>query len=325
MRLQFECAREERPGARWQALFERLWPAHREWYLGEPAGERPTYRECLRALEQHMPELLPVYGELCELAGGGDLEARFLSLYNPPRYMSACSQAVWHGSQPLLVRNYDYSPRAFDALLLSTHWVRHRVLGMSDCLSGLLDGINDAGLVASLTFGGRRVVGDGFGVPIILRYVLETCDDVASATAVLQRVPCHMAYNVTLLDAAGQWATVYLGPDREPAVSRAPVATNHQERVEWASHATATASVERERYLLKHLQSGRRTRESLIGAFLRPPVYSTAYARGFGTLYTAVYGPADRSMQLRWPGVQWPMTLADSADATLAIDYPEPP
>ena len=27
----------------------------------------------------------------------------------------------------------------------------------------------DAGLAVSLTFGGRRVVGDGFGVPLILR------------------------------------------------------------------------------------------------------------------------------------------------------------
>ena len=38
---------------------------------------------------------------------------------------------------------------------------------MSDCLWGLLDGMNDDGLGVSLTFGGRRVLGDGFGIPIV--------------------------------------------------------------------------------------------------------------------------------------------------------------
>ncbi|MEZ5912154.1 MAG: hypothetical protein R3D84_07965 [Paracoccaceae bacterium] len=32
---------------------------------------------------------------------------------------------------------------------------------MSDGLWGLVDGVNDAGLVVSLTFGGRREVGEG--------------------------------------------------------------------------------------------------------------------------------------------------------------------
>ena len=51
------------------------------------------------------------------------------------------------------------------------------MLGMSDCLWGLLDGVNDAGLAVSLTFGGRRDVGDGFAIPLVVRYLLETCDD----------------------------------------------------------------------------------------------------------------------------------------------------
>jgi len=38
-------------------------------------------------------------------------------------------------------------------------------MGMSDCLWGLLDGVNGDGLCASLTFGGRRIVGVGFGIP----------------------------------------------------------------------------------------------------------------------------------------------------------------
>ena len=59
---------------------------------------------------------------------------------------------------------------------------------MSDCLWGLLDGINDSGLAVSLTFGGRKDVGDGFAIPLVVRYVLETCDTVAEARAALARV-----------------------------------------------------------------------------------------------------------------------------------------
>jgi predicted choloylglycine hydrolase len=322
VQIDFELITEDLPGRKWQALFARLWPHHRAWYLSESLRDRPTFLSCRRALGRHMPEMVPVYEDLCDLAGGGDLESRFLSLYGPPAYLSACSQAIWQGSPPVLVRNYDYSPRAFDGVLLRTRWLGRRVLGMSDCMLGLLDGINDAGLAVSLTFGGRRVVGDGFGVPIILRYVLETCETVRQANAVLRRVPCHMAYNVTLLDASGEWSTVYLGPDRKALVSRAAVATNHQERVEWATHAAATGTLERERFLLNELARGRPSREDFIAAFLRPPVYSLAFDRGFGTLYTAVYSVSDRSLQMRWPGGEWTLPLEGDADGVLPVDYP---
>jgi hypothetical protein len=100
MHLEFSLSTESHPGPRWQALFERLWPHHQRWYLCESLASRPTYLQCRRAISTHMPELLPVYRRLCELAGGGDIEARFLSLYGPPAYLSSCSQAIWQGSPP---------------------------------------------------------------------------------------------------------------------------------------------------------------------------------------------------------------------------------
>ena len=36
---------------------------------------------------------------------------------------------------------------------------------------------------------------------------------------------------------------------------------------------------------------------------MEPPLYSTEYSRGFGTLYTAVYRPADGVVTYHWPGV----------------------
>ena len=320
--LTFTAIDECRPGRKWRMLLDRLWPGYERWYCKEGSLDRPTYLACRRALERHMPEFVPVWSELCELAGGGDIAARFLSLYCPPGYVTGCSQAVWPGPEPLLVRNYDYNPQTFDAVLLNTRWLGKRVMGMSDCLVGLVDGINEDGLALSLTFGGRRVVGLGFGVPIVIRYVLETCTTAEEAARTLARIPTHMAYNVTALDGAGERRTVFLSPDREPLITHAAVATNHQERVEWGQHARATATVERERFLLQRLTLHEEPPEDFIGAFLKPPLYSLAFARGFGTLYTAVYWPRQGTIRLCWPGAHWPKSLHAFEEGSLMIHYP---
>ena len=44
--------------------------------------------------------------------------------------------------------------------------------------------------------------------------------------------------------------------------------------------------------------------------FLEPPLYTTEYSRGFGTLYTAVYTPASRHVRYRWPDTTWEHSLA---------------
>lgn len=324
MDLWWRAISEAEPGPKWAGLFGELWPAYKRWWLRDGEDARPTYLECLRALEKHMPELMPIYERLCALAGGGDLAARFLSFYRPPPYLSGCSQAIWPGKEPVLVRNYDYNPRAFERIVLHTSWQGRTVMGTSDGLWGLVDGMNDAGLAVSLTFGGRRVVGDGFGVPLILRYVLQTCSTTKEAGEALVRIPTHMSYNVTVVDRKRNFLTALMGPDRPTILTHAAVATNHQERVEWDSHARMTATVERERYLLQRLTLHVEPEDNFIAAFLRPPLYSTAFDRGFGTLYTAVYRPKRRQMELRWPRGAWPFSLDDFAEGTLRIVTPGP-
>jgi predicted choloylglycine hydrolase len=268
-----------------------------------------------------MPELLPVYHQLTELAGGGDQAARFLAGYCPPPYLAGCSQAVWPGAEPLLVRNYDYSPYAFDAVVLRTQWLGRKVLCMADSTIGALDGINDDGLAVSLTFGGRRTIGAGFGIPIVLRYLLETCGTVDEAVGVLRRIPCHMAYNVTLLDSAKHFRTVFVSPDRPATVTASAVATNHQHAVEWDDHARATASVEREEYLLKKLTERPDSARKFVAAFQRPPLYSLDFERSFGTLYTAAYRPEAGSLSLHWPGLSWSHSISSPATGSRTINY----
>jgi predicted choloylglycine hydrolase len=313
---------EDAPGPKWAGLFREYWSDYRAWWLKEGEIARPTYAASLKALRTHMPEMVPLYEELCELAGGGDHAARFLSFYTPPAYLAGCSQAIWSGKQPVMVRNYDYDPKAFDSLVLRTKWMGRAVMGTSDGLFGLVDGVNDKGLSISLTFGGRRIVGEGFGVPLILRYVLQVCETAEEAGKVLARVPTHMSYNVTVLDRKRDYLTVMMAPDRPAIVTRRAVATNHQENVEWISHARFTATVERERFLLQRMRLHSDPEEKFINAFMRPPLYSTAFGQGFGTLYTAVYRPRKREMELRWPGVVWPLSLNEFEEGARKVALP---
>ena len=82
-------------GPMWAGVFEERWPHYREWFLRDGEAARPSYATSVRMLRAHMPELMPAYERVVELAGGGDLAARMLSLYKPPPYLAACSQGVW--------------------------------------------------------------------------------------------------------------------------------------------------------------------------------------------------------------------------------------
>lgn len=324
--LAFEAIEELQPGPEWAALFGRHWPRYRPWFLAEGEDARPSYAKSRRALREHMPELVPTYDRLCELVGGGDLEARFLSMWAPPSYLSSCSQGVWRGEGgPVLARNYDYAPERLEGAILHTRWAGRDVIGVSDCVWGLLDGINDAGLAVSLAFGGRRAIGDGFGVPLIVRYLLETCDTTEQARVALRRLPYHLAHTLTIVDRVGDISTAYLAPDREIELSSAAVATNHQGRIEWPEHAAATRTVEREQCLVRLLARKSTDAKQFVDAFLRPPLYLADYARGMGTLYTAAYDVGTGRVEYRWPGVSWPQSFADFVEGRRLVALVEEP
>jgi predicted choloylglycine hydrolase len=306
----FRSVEELELGERWRAVFEERWPHYREWFLREGEEARASYATSARMLRAHMPELVPAYERVVELAGGGDLAARMLSLYQPPPFLAACSQGAWtRDGGPLLARNYDYAPSRFEGVVWSTRMLGRRVIGMSDCLWGLLDGMNDAGLAISLTFGGRQVLGEGFGIPIVTRYVLETCATVQEARVTLARLPYSLSHNLTLVDRNGGVLTAYLAPDREPIFRDVPAATNHQGIVEWPEQARATRTIERERAIVRSLKDPAMDATGFTESFLRPPLFSMSYAEGFGTLYTAVYRVGGGVVEYRWPAFTWRLSF----------------
>jgi predicted choloylglycine hydrolase len=321
MQIVFHAIAEDQAGRKWRNVYDRHWRAYSRWFLREGNRARPTYLASVRALRAHMPELIPAFEQVCEAAGGGDLEARFLSMWCPPIYVGGCSQAILGRSPSCIIRNYDFSPHLIEGTWLASRFIGRRVLAMLDCLWGVLDGINEDGLSVSLAFGGRTVVGEGFGIPIVLRYLLECAHTVAEAVAILKRVPVHMSYTVAILDGLGEHATVYVGPDHVAEIVPRRVTTNHQHKVEWARHAAATSSVERSQALERAMRRARKPQD-VLSTFLKPPVYQTNYELGYGTLYTALYRPDIASAELIWPAARWTQSCDHFQEGARTVTFP---
>jgi predicted choloylglycine hydrolase len=315
--------REARPAARWQALFAATWSAYRAWYLSEGLERRPALATCRAALQRHMPELVPTWERLVALAGDDELAARMLTLWNPPAFAPGCAQLVVELPQRVLVRNYDYSPELFEQVVYSSRFNGRSVIGTGDCLWGLLDGMNDEGLVASFTFGGRPGSGRGFGISLVIRYLLEVCVTVQDARTVLERLPVSMAYNVTISDSSGAAVTAFVAPGCPAEFFDMPLATNHRGLApEHPQLARVLNSVGRQDALLQLRESGPDP-QGAIQAFLRKPLYNTAYSRGFGTLYTAAYLPEAGAVEYHWPNRSWRRSF-DSPEGTMDVVLREP-
>ena len=100
-----------------------------------------------------------------------------------------------------------------------------------------------------------------------------------------------------------------IAPDREPIFGDSPAATNHQGIVEWPEQAEASRTLERERAILESLDDPDLDANGFVGAFLRAPLFSTAYRSGFGTLYTAAYRVADGVATYLWPAHVWSLSF----------------
>ncbi|TMV07415.1 C45 family autoproteolytic acyltransferase/hydolase [Arenibacterium halophilum] len=318
MTLTFDAVSERTPGEKWRGRWLRSWPAYEAWFIARGGDDGPDRAACKAALARYMPELLPVHDRLVALAGGGDRAARFLSTWCPPRYLGGCSLAAMSdGTDVRLLRNYDLSPELNEGLLLRSEWTGRPVMGMVEFLWGLSDGINDAGLSVALAYGGRSDTGEGFGVTTILRYVLEVCDTVDEALAVLDRVPSHMAYNIVLADASGATTSVELSPGGGATRMPRAIATNHQSCGAIPDRGPFTRTYER----YKHLSALTLGVRDLHTTFSGPPLLQDRYSEGFGTLFTAEYDPLERSLRLIWPDKDWYQTLAQFDEGQTVIDY----
>src|SRR5690348_844 len=187
----FIAEREDQPGAAWVERFHAGRAEAERWYRGERAKTLPSAAECRDAMLHHMPQLIAHYDRACGLVGDDEMAHRILSHYRPADIRSGCSQAVWLDEDgPALIRNFDYPLEVISERFELANWSGRRIICKAQRpWGGCLDGMNEDGLAASVTLGGRRVQGKGFAIILVLRYLLETCGFVDKAVAALCRIP----------------------------------------------------------------------------------------------------------------------------------------
>ena len=324
MDFRFRAFSENKAGASWQQEFNQRWPAYHQWFLRYGESDRPTYFESLKALRSYMPELLPIYENMVELAGGGDHAARFLSQYSPPPLFRGCSQAVYLKDEPVIVRNYDYSPYVFDGLVMRSHFDQVPVIAMIDCMSGVLDGMNENGLAVSMSFGGLEDFGEGFGIAIVLRYILEYARNVSEAVELVKDIPIHGSYNVTLLDKQSNFSTLAIAPGESMREILTPVATNHQNLGSWPVYESTVQTKKRFDYLNGVIDKQEDTADSFALKFLQPPLYNAQFGRGFGTLYTAAYYPCRNECRYIWPTNEWRFSFDNFQETEYQASFIDP-
>ncbi|XHM65011.1 C45 family autoproteolytic acyltransferase/hydrolase [Streptomyces nigra] len=286
---------------RWAAYAQPLWPLAEAWLTEEGKTEAGA-QDARKLFEQHMPELVPVLDRLAAQLDRPEATT-FLTLAALRPFFSGCTQI---GSEGELLRNYDFAPDDCEGTIVRSHFLRP-VIGMQEAAWGLLDGMNDAGLAVSLTFGGRFVHGPGFAIPIVLRYLLETCTTVDEAVARLGSLPIAIPQNVTLVDATRS-RTVFVGPDIPLTEAPDTCAANHQ-------HLPVPEDQERFSRTQERLTAIRAAGRDMA-AMLKPPLYQLAYDEGLGTVYTAHYRPTEGQVTYAWPHTTWSQSFTTFTPGT---------
>jgi predicted choloylglycine hydrolase len=291
---------------RWSAHIRTLWPAVEGWLTDD--GRTPDGAVRARKMfDEHMPELAPLLDRLANQVNRPNAET-FLAMTAVRPFFSGCTQTGGNGR---LLRNYDFPLDECEGTIVRSDFLRP-VIGMQEGGWGLLDGMNDAGLAVSLTFGGRTTQGPGFAIVIVLRYLLETCDTVTEAVERLRTIPVMIPQNVTLVDAE-RATTVYVGPDIELTEAPDACAANHQ-------HLPVSDEDERGSRTQQRLAAIRESGADL-SAMLRAPLYRSGFDEGWGTVYTADYQPGKGQVTYHWPGTSWEQSFDRFTPGTRPIAF----
>ena len=112
-------------------------------------------------------------------------------------------------------------------------------------------------------------------------------------------------------DAHGHHATVFIAPDRPPRVEPWLVSANRQAEDARPDEPSVQDSALREAVVQARLSDPGAGLEQIVQSFLTEPVWRDPALHGWGTLYTACYRPAERSLELRWHGNEWRQSVAE--------------
>jgi predicted choloylglycine hydrolase len=313
VRLPAPCAA---PGV-WRDYLDSAWGDFSRRFA--PPAAVPT-AEVRAAMARDLPALLPDFDALVDaLPEWEPAQIQALANWNLTPFFDACSIARSVASgHPTLLRNYDIGVDDHRGIFhLESRPDGHWILGSAEGGWGFLDGVNDRGLTAAMAFGGSFAGGQGWSIPVLMRYMLANFGSADEGADFLERVPHTMCQNFLLLDKSGRSNVVHTSADRGVTVIRGGAeCTNHQGEVLEPRHAEFTCTVERLECLQEAAGSLR------LSDMLRPPVYSTRFKERFGTVYSVEHDPVLGTAHYAWPGADLFLT-PQSPETEMTVDFTE--
>ena len=176
--------------------------------------ERIDYAlSCLPIYEKYYPEITE---EIQGLADGQRCDVRILqtvlfSMYAMPPACSCSCFAFASEKEILLGRNSDFLTD-FEKLNMNVIYRRtgstYSFTGNTTAFVEMEDGISEKGLAVGLTSVYPRQCKPGFNAGLLLRYMLEKCQDVSEPVSCLYQLPIASAQTFTLADTTGKTALV---------------------------------------------------------------------------------------------------------------------
>ena len=303
--LTFEAIEQLEPGPRWAELFEAHWPRYRAWFLQEGEAARTVVRRlAARAAGAHARARAGVRARRASSQEAAT-SRRASSQCGRRRPISpAARRRSGRGDGARCSRATTTTrPSGSRARSFTRAWVRP-VIGIGRLRVGPArrdERCRPRGLARVRRQEGRR---RGFGVPIVVRYLLETCETTEQARATLPAAAVPPRAHPDDRRSRGRRLHGVPRARSRVELTTAVAATNHQGSVEWHEHAPATRSVERQR-MLERLVSDAGSADGFVEGFLEPPLFATDGDRRLGTLYTVAYHVGEGRAEFRWPELSW--------------------
>lgn len=278
-------------------LFRRFQP-------GEPVRVR-------KLLLQYFPHLIPEIAAMAREMGVNETE--LLEMAGARFQIGGCSILASSSPTPMMIRNYDWTPTLSENLVVSIGSAPGRLasIGMGEAFIGRLSGINEAGLVISIAAVlSTKDYGEvhGLSMPILVRGVLDVVRTTDDAIRLLKSIPHSSTYNYGIIDAAGEMAVVEASPEgiivRTKNENGFIAATNHFQSLSNEEHQVRifANSLERLERLNRLYDAGPISDKRVLLDFFGDSEEGIAmrhYSGIFGTLWTVLYQPKKRSMEIR--------------------------
>ena len=185
--------------------------------------------QCYQEVQHFYPELIAEFEGFAE---GWKWEAAqlgaFVSGLGVFDMTGKCSAFAHRSQDPVIWgRNYDllYQFRKTTESCLIAPQDKFAYVSQSDVFIGRCDGVNETGLAIAMSFVNGTQIQPGITFHFIIRKVLETCQTVDAAIAVIQSAKVASANNFLVADADGNMAVIESAP--QGCEVRSPAAADH--------------------------------------------------------------------------------------------------